>query len=93
MNSNLFAGFLLSQQAFYCSSLVEKESYDSNYELAILLLELLIRGNHAPHKNGKVYIRLAVDYNHLRCHDLAEDILKRAISDKYVKVLSSFVME
>lgn len=78
------AGFILSTVVFAFVSTIEKECSGRQYDLAIYLLELLLSMNHNPSRKGKIYIRLAIDYNHINKQQATSGVIIQGVADSSV---------
>ena len=77
-----------TQLAYACSDLAayyEKEELRS-YEMAILLYELLLSLPYLEHRRGKWYLRLCIDYEHLKYPRCALRAVTRGMQDHTVTV-------
>ena len=80
------AGYVLVSACHGHISLLEKEPY-KDYELAVLLLRLLLCSPFSPHRRAKWYRRLSIDLDvHLKNEALAIECLKHSLKDAFVKV-------
>lgn len=70
---------------------LEKEPF-KDYELAVLLLRLLLSGHYTPSRRAKWYRRLVINLDvHLKNIPLAAYCLNTALKDPFVKVCASIV--
>ena len=62
-----------------------------NYELSILFFEYILVSGFFRNKKGKFYVRLVVDYDHLKLPRCALNAAKRGLLDSNIEVIDILV--
>jgi hypothetical protein len=79
------AGASLAYLATDLASILEKNT-SLDYELAVCIYELLLALPYMEHRRGKWYIRLCVDYEHMKLVKMAHLAAQRGLQDLRIMV-------